>query len=311
MRKTIKILAYILGALLLLVATAAAYIQFAPNPAYDPPSIPDLTVKATPERVAEGHRIALMLCNDCHMGSDGKLSGKELKDVPPEFGVFFTQNITQDPENGIGNWSDGELYYFLRTGIRKDGRYAAIMSQFPRVSDEDLFSIIAFLRSDDPVVQPSSHVPPASKPALLGNLLIKTVMRPQPFPDQPVPPPDTLDAVAWGRYLADDLYGCYDCHSANFATNNLSIPEKSKGFYGGGNKLLDEEGKAIYSTNLTPNKEAGLGRYTEAQFVEMLKYGRRPDSADPIRYPMRPHLLLTDSEVKAIYAYLQTLPVLP
>lgn len=308
MRKTIKVLAYVLGILLLLVAAVAAYIQFVPNPSYDPPTIPDLTIEVTPERVAEGHRIAFMLCNDCHRGSDGRLSGKQVKDVPAEYGVFYSMNITKDPEHGIGNWTDGELYYFLRTGLRPDGSFAAIMSQFSRMADEDLYAIIAYLRSDDPVVQPSDYVPLPSRPTLLGNFLLKTAFKPQAFPAQPIPRPDTLDAVAWGRYLADDLYACYECHSASFSTNDVTSPEKSKGFYGGGNKMLDEEGNPVYSTNLTPNKEAGLGRYTEAQFIEVLKYGRRPDVSDPIRYPMRPHLLLRDSEVKAIYAYLMTLP---
>ncbi|MCB0614472.1 MAG: hypothetical protein KDC75_14240, partial [Phaeodactylibacter sp.] len=216
MKKALKITAYVFGGILLLAGLAAAYIQFAPAPTYDAPEIPEITIVHTPERIAEGARIASMLCNECHTGQDDKLSGKKLEDVPPVFGQFYSANITQSPEHGIGKWTDSELYYFLRTGLRRDGSFAAIMPQFPMVSDEGLYAIISYLRSDNPRVQPSAHEPLKSKYAFLGKLLLQFVLKPAAFPDQPVPQPDTLNQLAWGRYLADGLYSCYDCHSASF-----------------------------------------------------------------------------------------------
>lgn len=307
MKKALKVTAFILGALLILFGLGISYIQFAPAPTYSVGKIPDMQVEAGPERVAEGSRIASMLCNDCHLGDDGKLSGKWMQDVPPAFGQFYSANITQHPEQGIGSWTDGELYYFLRTGLRKDGSLAGIMPQFSRVSDEELMSIIAFLRSEETKVQPSGNIPPASQFAFLGKLLQKFVFGPSPFPAQPVSRPDTLSQVALGRYLADDLYSCYDCHSASFTSNNKQEPAKSKGFYGGGNELLDMDGRPIYSSNLTPDDETGIGRYSEKAFIQALKYGQRPDGS-PIRYPMRPHTAMTDEEVKAIFAYLRSIP---
>lgn len=307
MKKVLKISAYVLGAIALLLAAVAAYIQFVPAPTYGAQAIPEITVEVTPARVAEGARIASMLCNDCHLGNDGRLNGKFMNDVPPAFGEFYSANITQHPEYGIGQWTDAELYYFLRTGLRKDGTFAAIMPQFPKVSDEELFSIIAFLRSDEKKVQASDQISQTSKPAFLGSLLMKFVLKPSAYPDKPIALPDTLDQVAWGRYLANDLYSCYDCHSASFTTNDRLRPENSKGFYGGGNELLNMDGKPIYSANLTPDKESGIGRYSEQDFIQALKYGQRPDGA-PVQYPMRPHTAMTDSEVKAIFAYLRSIP---
>ncbi|MCB0587658.1 MAG: c-type cytochrome [Phaeodactylibacter sp.] len=307
MKKILKIVVYIFGAIAILAGAVAAYIQFAPAPVYGEQHIPEITFESTPEKVAEGARIASMLCNECHTGDDGRLSGKLLNDVPPAFGKFYSANITQDPDNGIGKWTDAELYYFLRTGLRQDGTFAAVMPQFPQVSDEDLFSIIAFLRSDERKVQPSEKPSQASAPALLGNMLLKFILKPSPYPEAPVPQPDTLDQIAWGRYLANGLYSCYDCHSASFTTNDRLIPENSKGFYGGGNELLDIDGNPIYSANLTPDRESGIGRYSERDFIQALKYGMRPDGA-PLQYPMRPHTALTDNEVKAIFAYLRSIP---
>ncbi len=309
MKKALKIIAYILGGVVVLVLCGAAYIQFAPLPSYDPPVIPEMTVEVTPERVAEGERIASMLCNACHMGTDGKLSGQHMADVPAFFGKFYTKNITQHPTRGIGQWTDAELYHFLRTGLRKDGSYAMIMPQFERMADEDLQSIIAYLRSDKAVVQPSEDVQPMSEPAFFGRFLMLTMMKPKARPEKPIYKPDTTQAVAWGRYIADDVYACFGCHSASFTTNNDSQPELSEGFYGGGNEMVDEEGNPIFTANLT-NDPTGIAHYTEADFVKAVKYGQRPNGQPALRYPMMPHSGLTDSEAKAIFAYLRSLPAI-
>ncbi|MCO6479754.1 MAG: hypothetical protein J5I94_24165, partial [Phaeodactylibacter sp.] len=76
MKKAFRISAYVFGAAALFLAAAAAYIQFIPAPSYGEQQIPDISVEVTPARVSEGLRIASMLCNDCHLGNDGRLSGK-------------------------------------------------------------------------------------------------------------------------------------------------------------------------------------------------------------------------------------------
>ena len=68
------------------------------------------------------------------------------------------------------------------------------------------------------------------------------------------------------------------------------------------------EGNTVVSKNITPDP-SGIGKMTEAQFVTLLKTGQRPDGS-MIHYPMEPYPLLSDTEVKAIYAYLKTVPPL-
>ena len=111
MRKALKISAVSFGILLMLLGLAAAYVQFAPPPTYGEQAIPEIAVTTSPERVAEGARIASMLCNGCHLGEDNKLSGQRLTDVPPVFGKFYSANITQHPDYGIGQWTDSEIQY--------------------------------------------------------------------------------------------------------------------------------------------------------------------------------------------------------
>lgn len=308
MKKILKIIAYCLGGLVLLALGLISYLTLAPLPTYAvPASLPEPRIALTPERIAQGQKIAALVCQDCHLGDDGRLSGKFLPEIPAAFGKFYSRNITNDATYGIGNWTDGELYYFLRTGLRRDGSHALVMPTLSRVSDADLIAIIAYLRSDAPRVQASSHAVPLNDPSLLGRALAHFVFRPSELPHQAISEPDTTDAIAWGRYLANDLYDCFSCHSANFMTNDLEVPERSQGFYGGGNELVGLEGRKIYSSNLTAHP-TGIGHYSEADFVEALRFGRRPGERPPLQYPMSPRPALNEAECRAIYAYLRSLP---
>ena len=90
---------------------------------------------------------------------------------------------------------------------------------------------------------------------------------------------------------------------------NLLEPEKSSGFFGGGNPVPDEDFNLVNSANLTPSKKFGLGNWTEEQFIRAVKTGQKPDGT--ILKNQMPRLgLLSDEEVSAIWAYLQTVPVL-
>jgi hypothetical protein len=61
--------------------------------------------------------------------------------------------------------------------------------------------------------------------------------------------------------------------------------------------------------NLTPDMETGIGKWTEEDFVQAVKFGLVKNQP-ALRYPMVPFVYLTDSEAKAIYAYMRTVPPL-
>lgn len=304
MKKTLKIFGIILGLILLFVIGFAAYIQIDGIPKYPVQKI-DLQVTLTPERIAQGQKIASMECIACHAGDDGKLTGKLLNELPPEFGTIYSRNITSDPDVGIADWTDGELLYLLRTGIKRDGQYIPpYMSKFHLASDEDMYSVIAWLRSDK--IIPSNIEPPESEPSFLTKMLSHFAFKPLPYPEKPINQPDTNNAVEHGKYLANAIYNCYPCHSADFKTMNDLEPEKSGGFYGGGNKMPGVNGEIITTSNLTFD-ETGIAAYSEEEFVQAVKYNKKRDGT-VLRYPMFPHNQLTDKEAEAIYAYLKTVP---
>ena len=308
LRKVLTWLVRGLATALLLAAGFVLYVQIDGMPTFRH-AAPARSVEVTADRVERGRKLATLTCVGCHLDQEtGKLTGKLMADLPPAFGAIYSKNITRSKTRGIGGWSDGDLAYLLRTGVRPDGTYVPpYMIKLPHASDEDLDSILAFLRSDDPLVAESDVAPPGvTAPSLLVKALAHTVMRPLPFPERVVKAPAKTDPVAYGRYLVYSL-DCFSCHSADFKSVNVMDPPKSAGFMAGGNRLRALDGSAIFSANITPDDETGIGRMSLADFTRTLKHGVRPDGY-ALQYPMLPAVGLDDAEVAAIYAYLRTVP---
>lgn len=128
------------------------------------------------------------------------------------------------------------------------------------------------------------------------------------MPAKKIEMPDTSNKVELGKYLAHNLE-CFSCHSADFKTNDFMTPEKSVGYFGGGNKPLNKEGKVMVTPNITPDKETGIGNWSEEKFVEAVKTGMK-EGEPALQYPMIPFLQLTDYEAASIFAYLKTIPAI-
>ena len=306
MKKALRYLLYILGIIILLVGGFAAFVAIRGIPDYTAEKF-DLKVHVTDERIEKGRQLSAMLCNGCHMDPNtNKLTGRKMDEVG-QFGAVYSKNITQSADHGIGKWTDGELAYLLRTGVRPDGSFLPVMAKLQKMSDEDLHSIIAFLRSGHDWVKPDNTRQPNSDYSFLTKFLttIKAI-KPMPF-YKSVPEPDTTNLVKWGEYVALYRVECYACHSADFTTVDFTYPEKSKGFFGGGNKFSLPDGSKIYSRNLTMDEETGIGKWSEEQFIKAVKTGILP-SGPALREPMAPYPYLSDGELKAMFAYLKTIP---
>jgi len=101
-----------------------------------------------------------------------------------------------------------------------------------------------------------------------------------------------------GEYIAK-AGGCLGCHTE----------EKEKAApYAGGRALKTPFG-IFYGPNITPHAEAGIGRWTEADFVRALREGRRPDGAHYFpAFPYPSFTLIADADLRDLWAYLRTMP---
>lgn len=308
MKRFLKWAGIAVAAVVIIIAAFLTYINFAGIPSYEN-NAPNLKIEVTDARVEEGARIASMMCANCHRSEDRRLGGNYMADAA-SFGEIHAPNITQHAKLGIADYTDGELVYLLRTGIKNDGTFAPpYMPKWPNMSDEDIASIVAFLRSDHPMVQPSNKPTEECRPNLLAKLLCNVVIKPLPYPEEPIVEPSPNDLVKYGEYVATAKFDCYPCHSADFKTLDPLTPSNTPGFFGGGNPIPDLDGQIVLSSNLTMCKETGLGEWTEAQFVKAVKHGIKNDGT-PTSYPMLPFSQMTDQEAEAIWAYLQTIPVI-
>ena len=307
MKKILKPFLIGLSAILFILVVFAIYVYSSEIPYYDVSTI-EYEAKSSPKSIERGKKLTTMLCANCHLNREtGKLTGIKMTDAPPEFGEIYSQNITQDKTYGIGNWSDGELLYLLRTGVKKNGQYSPpYMAKLPTMADEDLDAIISFLRSDNEMVKADATKDTPTKPSFLTKLLSRIAWKPLPLPKAKIYVPDSSNTKELGRYLANNLE-CFSCHSADFKTNNFLIPESSEGYFGGGNKPLDMQGRIMLTANLTPDKETGIGNWTKEKFVKAVKYGIK-ENEPALSYPMMPYSRLNDYEVEAIFEYLKTIP---
>lgn len=309
MNKLFKILLWFLGGLALLIALASTYNALAPLSVYEA-QLPENVAIPYGDSIAlaQGARLVSMNCTICHRNQDGNLAGRPLPEK--DFGDVYVANLTNHPEAGLGRYTDEELVHIIRTGIRPDGsQLLPMMTQYTRMSDEDLYSVIAYLRSDAPMVQPVEKYWPDRKLNFLGKALMRLAFKPVPMPAGPVVAPPSDDLVARGEYLANAVFNCYQCHSATFETNNDLEPALSQGYYGGGNPVGGVAGALTISANLTMHPKYGLGEWTLEDFEKAIRQARRPDGR-MLSPTMPPFTSLTDDEVAAIWAFLQTVPIL-
>ncbi|MCL4785662.1 MAG: c-type cytochrome [Verrucomicrobia bacterium] len=144
---------------------------------------------------------------------------------------------------------------------------------------------------------------------------------------------DDTDRIARGKYLV--TYGdCNACHTPLKPGANGPEPDWSRMLAGhpaetelppppnleGSPWFAATAGMTAwagpwgisYAANLTPDQNTGMGIWTEEMFIQAMRTGRHMGSGRPILPPMPWHSIatLSDDDLKAIFAYLRTLPAI-
>jgi mono/diheme cytochrome c family protein len=314
MKRFARILGVLLLLLVLVVVGAVTYItQTLPN--IDAPS--DLKVDVTAARIERGAYLAnsVCACMDCHSTRDwskfsgpvvpGSLgAGGERFDESIGFpGTFISPNITPF---ALSDWSDGELYRAITSGVGRDGQpNFPVMPylNYGTMDTEDIHSIIAYLRSL-PAVE---SLPATSAPAFPMGIIMHTM----PKPAMPGLRPDEADAVANGRYIANAA-GCIDCHTRSEKGAKVG-PD-----YAGGFEFRFPNGSLVRSPNITPSTEGGIGAWSREQFIARFRAAADstyvPPTVDQARgdlqtvMPWMMYAGMSEQDLGALYDYLRTVP---
>jgi len=257
----------------------------------------------------------VMLCADCHsqrdfslfagpnkpgtLGGGGEEFNHELAVFMP--GTVYTRNITP---YGIGDWTDAELETTLRTGINPDGDTLFFLMpwmNYRNMDPYDMKAIIAWVRNLKPI---ELEIPERQLFVSMTQM-----MPPQLPPLEFQSRPDPSDKVALGKYLTI-MSSCSDCHTP-YGEQGAPIME----MYMGGGLEFNLPDIIVRPSNLTPDS-TGILTWSEDFFVSRFKQYDKPEATkmpvENVGYQtFMPWLLyagMADEDLRAIYAYLQTIP---
>lgn len=310
MKKIAKIIGYLVLVVVIIIVGALGYVKLAlPNVG----EAPTLTIEATPQRIERGKYLAthVTVCMDCHSTRDwskfsGPIDPKSLGTGGEKFdqaaglpGTMYSPNIT--PHN-LKNWTDGELFRAITTGVKKDG--SAIFPIMPYVSygqmdKEDIYSIIAFLRTL-PAKNTSSPERELDFPL---NFIVNTI----PAPANHKPIPSAANAVEYGAYLTN-ASACFHCHT------NQKDGKPFEGMDYAGGREFKLPGGSVFTSNITFDKETGIGTWTKQQFVDRFKaFADSGHTLKPVTgkefQTIMPWIMyggMKTQDLEAIYTFLKT-----
>lgn len=293
MSRHLKYAGIALGAVVLLVSVGVAglYAWSSAEIAKKEP-LPTHAFTAHTDRaaIARGEHVtsALVKCTDCHGADYG--GGVVVDD--PAIGFIYAPNLTKGL-GGIGNdLTDASIEAAVRHGLGRDGHRLLIMpsDEYQHLSDEDLGTIVAYLRSVPGVDRetPASKVGPLARGLYAAGILPLFSGVAVTHTDGVVEIVATDSTAEYGNYLGS--VSCAGCHGTTY----------------GGGAIPGGPPDWPKPANLTPT---GIGHYTFEGFDRALHEGVRPDGTkiDPFM-PVHATKLMTDVEIVAVWKYLRTLP---
>jgi mono/diheme cytochrome c family protein len=240
-------------------------------------------------------------CGNCHSPQEPSgaepltaLSGGPAIQTP----VFtaYPPNITPDKETGIGAWTEDQVVTALREGHTPDGRMLRPPMPVPfyrGISDADAHAVAAYV---------------LSRPAVAGKAPVSEYKVPVPAGYGPPvgagAAPLREDKVAYGAYLGS-MGHCMLCHTPIGAGGQRDYTHR----LGAGGLVMEGIFNRVVTANITPDKETGIGNWTDADLARALTTGERPDgrrlaSPMPVSYLARLH----PDDLSALIAWLRSLP---
>lgn len=233
-------------------------------------------------------------CTDCH-GAD--FGGGVMVD-DPAIGRLLGPNITAGQGGRTAAYGPSDWDRIVRHGVKPDGAPAAMPSQdFGRMTDQELSDIVAYIGTVpavDATVPPVELGPLGTVLVATGRIPLSADMLEDHHADHVVVPPEADETVEFGRHIAGP---CMGCHRRNMEGG--PIP--------GGDPSWPP------AANLTPHADA-LGEWSYEDFTTAMMEARRPDGTvllEPMSLIVPYAHNMTDTELRALWAFLRSVPPLP
>jgi mono/diheme cytochrome c family protein len=238
-------------------------------------------------------------CGNCHTDRGPDLLSMSTKYLAggqrftsPVF-VTYSRNITPDKDTGIGTWTDAQIIRAFREGVAKEGNTLGPpmpIEIYNTMSDDDAKAIVAYLHTvqsvHNEVQEPKYKIPLRPEPAAKG-----------------IAAPPKSDKVAYGGYIVNSLAHCLECHTPQVGPARDYANQK-----GAGGFRFEFAGTLVYSANITPDKETGIGNWTDDQIKRAITQGINKDGKQLIPLMPYPYFMnMTPEDVDAVVAYLHTL----
>lgn len=287
--------------LLVVLGAGAGWILSAPAVPLPDAALAGLTGDGTRGAVV----FAIAGCASCHTAPDAAYSLTPVlaggQRFASDFGTFIAPNISPDPVNGIGAWSDAQIINAAQRGVTPDGRH--LYPAFPYVSYgrsslQDMLDLVTFWRTLPAADTPSqAHQVgfPFSIRRAVG--LWKVLFDSSDFVVQG----DLTPEQTRGRYLVEALGHCAECHTPRNILGGLS-----RGEWLGGAPNPSGDGRI---PNITP----GRLTWSEADIAEYLKSGFTPEfdtAGGEMAEVVKNTGQLADADRAAIAAYLKIVPAI-
>ena len=296
MKNVLKWIGIVVGSLVGLVLVAG-FVMFLVgnarlNKTYDFPSS-ELVLPTDEASLEQGKHRVESLCAGCH-GPD--LSGIEKWFDAGPLGTIDSANLTSG-DGGIGSFYTTEDFVAaIRHGVDEEGKpiFMPAVTSTSQLSDEDLAAIIAYLKTVPPVDHKTNgkNFTPLAKilfvVGVLPSLPVEVVSH-----DLHVTAPEAGPTAEYGEYMVN-TNDCRVCHGPDLNGGPFPDPTVTK-----------------ISPNLTPGGEVAF--WSEEDFIKTIRTGVTPGGheLDPEFMPWEDYGKFYDDELKAIYAYLKTVPSLP
>ncbi|MDB5935033.1 MAG: cytochrome [Massilia sp.] len=255
-------------------------------------TVAPIAVTSEPARIEQGRYLFNTRgCADCHGANGG---GKTVISDGPM--LVVSPNITAGANSVTTAYQIEDWVRTVRHGVKPNGNPVMIMpsDDYNRLTDDDMAAIIAYVKQLPPAAggEPVVQLPTMVK-VLYAFGAVKDAAEKIDHTLPPSTPVAAAVSVEHGAYVANN---CINCHGAHLS----------------GGKIPGAPPAWPSTANLTPGKGSVMPRYPTAEaFMAALRNGRRPDGSaiSPVM-PFSSFKEMNDTDLRALYTYLKTLPAM-